>query len=85
MAEHLLVTLGNRQFEQEKCDKIIFLNDNESNDLLNDLDNYPHAYVLACMLSELGYRYNFQIWSTNCSLTIYLHQKLFFDSVTASI
>ena len=46
--EHLLVTLGKGKFNKFDNGPAVFVKDPEANILLNDFDNFPHAYVLAC-------------------------------------
>ncbi len=50
--EHLLVTLGKRKFNEIKKGPVVFVEDQEVNTLLNDFDNFPHAFVLACCMDR---------------------------------
>ncbi len=46
--EHILVTIGKKRFEKPEENSVHLVDDAESNAFLNDIVNYPHAYVLAC-------------------------------------
>ena len=50
--EHLLVTIGKQRFEKPDENSVHLVDDDEANKFLNDLINYPHAYVLACMMDR---------------------------------
>lgn len=50
--EHLLVSIGKARFKQISNEPIKFVDDPAANYLLNDIDNYPHAYVLACCMDR---------------------------------
>lgn len=50
--EHILVKLGKERYAQKKKEIINFLSDNEANALVNDIENYPHAFVLACLMDR---------------------------------
>ncbi len=52
MSEHLLVTIGKARFSESKRHLIPFVNDIEQDEFLNDIDNTPHAYVLACLMDR---------------------------------
>ena len=52
MSDHILVTLGKEYFSQSKENKMFFVYDEEANALLNDIDHYPHAFVLACCMDR---------------------------------
>ncbi len=48
--DHLLVTIGKKRFENPEENSVHLVEDQEANSFLNDLVNFPHAYVLAfCM------------------------------------
>jgi len=48
----LLVKIGKERFNNTR-DEIVHMVDNElANILLNDLNDYPHAYVLACLMDR---------------------------------
>ena len=52
MAEHLLVTIGKARFSDPKRHLIPFVNDIEHDKFLNDIENTPHAFVLACLMDR---------------------------------
>lgn len=52
MKEHQLVTLGKEWFSQTKSKSVYFLENKEINSFLNDLENFPQAYVLACVMDR---------------------------------
>ena len=47
MAEHLLVSIGKARFSDPERHLIPFVNDIEQDKFLNDIENTPHAFVLA--------------------------------------
>ncbi len=49
--EHILVTIGREQFKNPEREVIDFIADPLINTLLNDIEHYPHAYVLACLMN----------------------------------
>lgn len=53
-SKHLLVTLGERKFKQgvNRKEPYPFLNDATIDLFLNDLENTPHAFVLACLMDR---------------------------------
>ena len=52
MKEHSLVTLGKDRFLHPEDNSVHLVDDEEANTFLNDLTNYPHAYVLACLMDR---------------------------------
>ncbi len=50
--EHILVRLGKERFENPKQNSVHLVDDPEANAFLNDIVNYPHAYVLACCMDR---------------------------------
>lgn len=52
MEEHLLVKLGRERFHQAADGPVHFVDDVEANNLLNDLEHNPHAFVLACCMDR---------------------------------
>jgi hypothetical protein len=49
----LIVRMGEEKFYNIKNKKIVhFLEDDEENIFLNDLENYPHAFILACLMNK---------------------------------
>lgn len=51
---HPLVELGLKKFysDDSQAHNLTFVEDQEANKLLNDIKNYPHAYVLACCMDR---------------------------------
>lgn len=47
-----LVEIAKDRFSKPINSIIPFVNDDKANVLLNDLDNYPHAFVLACIMDR---------------------------------
>ena len=54
MSEHYLVTLGKEIFEKNSTapNNNDFVKENECNKYLNDLENTPHLFVLACLMDK---------------------------------
>jgi endonuclease III len=52
MAEHLLVSIGKARFSDPDRHLIPFVNDIEQDKFLNDIENTPHAFVLACLMDR---------------------------------
>ena len=54
MAKHLLVTLGEQYFAEggKRKEPISFVNDLAIDLFLNDLENTPHAFFLACLMDR---------------------------------
>ena len=52
MTEHLLVKIGRERFNDPERHSVHLVDDQEQNDFLNDIDNYPQAYVLACLMDR---------------------------------
>ena len=50
--EHILVKLGKERYVKRSEEVIHFLSDNKANTLINDIKNYPHAFVLACLMDR---------------------------------
>ena len=51
--DHILVTIGRNRFTKLEREKIDFVENNPHiNTFLNDIDRYPHAYVLACLMDR---------------------------------
>ncbi len=47
-----LVQMGLDEFNSSVQNSVHFVDDQNANDLLNDLKNYPHAFVLACCMDR---------------------------------
>jgi endonuclease III len=48
----LLVNIGKERFNNTRDEIVHMVDDASANALLNDLTNYPHAYVLACLMDR---------------------------------
>ena len=49
---YLLVEIGKAKFQDPKRNSVHLVEDEVSNAFLNDIENYPHAYVLACCMDR---------------------------------
>ena len=47
----LLIEKSKKLFEEDKA-IVHLVNDEKQNKFLNDLENYPHAFVLACLMDK---------------------------------
>lgn len=52
MPEHILVTLRKASFNNTQRQFIPFVNDLEQDKFVNDIENTPHAFVLACLMDR---------------------------------
>ena len=52
MREHLLVTIGKERFINPERHSVHLVDDKIQNEFLNDIENTPHAYVLACLMDR---------------------------------
>lgn len=52
MSEYLLVTIGKERFNNPERHSVHLVDDKEQNDFLNDIENTPQAYVLACLMDR---------------------------------
>lgn len=50
--DNLLVKIAKKRFSKPDSQIVHFVDDEETNAILNDLDKYPHAYVLACLMDR---------------------------------
>ena len=50
--EHILVRIGKKRFNNPAQNSVHLVDDPEANAFLNDVVNYPHAYVLACCMDR---------------------------------
>ncbi len=48
----MLVTIGKARFSDSERHLIPFVNDIEQDRFLNDIENTPHAFVLACLMDR---------------------------------
>ena len=92
MSRHVLVDIGKQWYEQKMDSKPIFMEDIEENAFLCDLENNPHAFVLACLMdrqvkAEKGWHIPYQIKSvigtfdmeTLASISLEEYRKIFID------
>lgn len=49
---NLLVQIGTDYFNNQRLEKAHFVDDKSANNLLTDLKNYPHAFVLGCIMDR---------------------------------
>lgn len=50
--ENLLLNIAKERFANPKSQIVHFVDNDKANTILNDLDRYPHAYVLACLMDR---------------------------------
>jgi len=50
--QEIIIGRGNELLNQSKLDLVRFTDNIESDKLMNDLENRPHAYVLACVMDR---------------------------------
>lgn len=50
--ENLLVKIAKERFANPKSQIVHFVDNDEANSILNNLEKYPHAYVLACLMDR---------------------------------
>ena len=50
--EHILVQIGRERFDNPEENSVHLVDDPDANSFLNDLNKYPHAYVLACCMDR---------------------------------
>ena len=48
----LIVEIGKAKFQEPTLNSVHLVDDKEANEFLNDIVNYPHAYVLACCMDR---------------------------------
>ena len=51
-SEHVLVRIGRDRFKKTRDKNVHLVDDPEANAFLNDLEHYPHAFVLACCMDR---------------------------------
>ena len=49
---NLLVKIAKQRFDNPSSQIVHFVDNDEANAILNNLDEYPHAYVLACLMDR---------------------------------
>ena len=69
MSEHLLVTIGRGRFQEKKEIIVHLVDEPKANGFLNDIEHYPHAFVLACCMdrqtkSERAWMIPFKIYAS---------------------
>ncbi|NLW30051.1 MAG: iron-sulfur cluster loop [Fibrobacter sp.] len=52
MKEYKIVKIAKERFENTDGQSVHFVDDPYANSFLNDLENYPHAFVLACLMDR---------------------------------
>lgn len=52
MEECLLVQIGKDRFRDPERHLVHLVDDKMQNDFLNDIENTPHAFVLACLMDR---------------------------------
>lgn len=50
--ETLIVKIAKERFQSSKAYSVQFVDNAEANDLISNLKDYPHAYVLACLMDR---------------------------------
>ena len=50
--DNLLVKIAKQRFDSPTSQIVHFVDNEEANAMLNDLEKYPHAYVLACLMDR---------------------------------
>lgn len=50
--DNLLVKIAKQRFDNPTSQIVHFVENEEANAVLNDLEKYPHAYVLACLMDR---------------------------------
>ncbi|MBP7103492.1 MAG: hypothetical protein KBA86_09630 [Bacteroidales bacterium] len=50
--EKLIVKIARKRFKNPESQIVHFVDNDEANAILNDLELYPHAYVLACLMDR---------------------------------
>ena len=52
-----IVLLGQEHYEQQKAESVDLIDDKRINDLLIDIENNPHVFVLACLMQrQINYK-----------------------------
>lgn len=50
--QSILLKMGKEFFEQPKPELLRFTDDLENDIFINDIENYPHAFVLSCCMDR---------------------------------
>ena len=50
--ETLIVKIAKERFQSSKAYSVQFVDNAEANDLISNLKDYPHAFVLACLMDR---------------------------------
>lgn len=81
----LIVRIGEERFYSLENKEIVhFLDDEEINVFLNDLDKYPHAFILACLMdkqmkAEIAWKIPYKIYELLGTFDIYELGKISLD------
>ncbi len=52
-----IVLIGKERYKQQKAQPVDFVDDKKTNDLLNDIENNPHIFLLACLMQrQINYK-----------------------------
>lgn len=84
----LIVRIGEERFYSLKNTQIVhFLDDDEDNKFLNDLENTPHAFILACLMdkqmkAELAWEIPFKIYRILGTFDIFELGKISLNTFT---
>ena len=75
----LLIEKSKKLFKEDKA-IVHLVNDEKQNKFLNDLKNYPHAFVLACLMdrqikAERAWAIPYKIYKTLNTFDIYKLEK----------
>ena len=84
--ENLLVQIAKERFGKPTSQLVHFVDDENANAILNDLDKYPHAYVLACLMdrqikAERAWAIPYEIYKEINSFEISEIEKLDLDDL----
>lgn len=52
MKNYKILEIAKKTFESQNVQFVKFLDNEKANKLLNDLNNYPHAFILACLMDR---------------------------------
>ena len=82
----LLIQIAKERFAKPTSQLVHFVDDDNANSILNDLENYPHAYVLACLMdrqikAERAWRIPFEIYKEIGSFNFDELEKLDLDDL----
>lgn len=52
MEKYLIVKIAENKFKQKQNELVHFVDDKNQNEFINNIEKYPHAYVLACLMDK---------------------------------